>query len=135
MEFPKYSVWKEAGIMALGQAICVTLMVGIFALLDKYDTSVLLGGIAGGIFGIAYFMSMVVCANIATKKALKQDVKGGQAFMQMSYTLRMVGLFAALVLCAMTKRFNLLTLVLPIVFVRPIVGVAELNERRGGKQA
>lgn len=135
MEFPKYSVWKEAGIMALGQAICVTLMVGIFALLDKYDTSVLLGGIAGGILGIAYFMSMVVCANIATKKALKQDVKGGQAFMQMSYTLRMVGLFAALVLCAMTKRFNLLALVLPIVFVRPIVAVAELIERRGGKQA
>lgn len=135
MEFPKYSVWKEAGIMALGQAICVTLMVGIFALLDKYDTSVLLGGIAGGILGIAYFMSMVICANIATKKALKQDVKGGQAFMQMSYTLRMVGLFAALVLCAITKRFNLLALVLPIVFVRPIVGVAELIERRGGKQA
>ncbi len=135
MEFPKYSVWKEAGIMALGQAICVTLMVGIFALLDKYDTSVLLGGIAGGILGIAYFMSMVICANIATKKALKQDIKGGQAFMQMSYTLRMVGLFAALVLCALTKRFNLLALVLPIVFVRPIVGVADLIERRGGKQA
>lgn len=134
MEFPKYSVWKETGIMALGQAICVTVMVFIFALLDKYDISVLLGGIAGGILGIAYFLSMVICANIATKKALEQDVKGGQTLMQMSYTLRMVGLFVALVLCALTKQFNLLALALPIVFVRPIIGVADLIRRKGGNQ-
>jgi len=135
MDFPKYSIWKEVGIMALGQAICVTVMVCIFALLDKYDISVLLGGIAGGILGIAYFLSMVICANIATKKALAQDVKGGQALMQMSYTLRMVGLFGALALCALTKLFNLLALALPIVFVRPIMGVADLLRRKGGKQA
>ena len=134
MEFPKYSVWKETGIMALGQAICVTVMVFIFALLDKYDISVLLGGIAGGILGIAYFLSMVICANIATKKALEQDVKGGQTLMQMSYTLRMVGLFVALVLCALTKQFNLLALALPIVFVRPSIGVADLIRRKGGNQ-
>lgn len=134
MEFPKYSIWKETGIMALGQALCVAVMVGIFALLGKYDISVLLGGIVGGILGIAYFMSMVICANIATKKALEQDIKGGQALMQMSYTLRMVGLFGALALCALTKQFNLLALALPIVFVRPIMDVADLIRRKGGKQ-
>lgn len=135
MEFPKYSVWKEAGVIALGQAICVTVMICVFALLDKYDTSVLLGGIVGGILGIVYFLSMVICANIATKKALAQDVKGGQTFMQMSYTLRMVGLFGALALCAITKQFNLFALVLPIVFVRPIIGVADFIRRKGGNEA
>lgn len=134
MEFPKYSVWKETGIVAVGQTICVAVMVGVFALLGKYDISVLLGGIVGGILGIAYFLSMVICANIATKKALAQDVKGGQALMQTSYMLRMVGLFGALVLCALTKRFHLLALVLPIVFVRPIVGVADLLKRKGEKK-
>ncbi len=134
MDFPKYSVWKETGIMAIGQAICVSVMVGVFALLDKYDISVLLGGIVGGILGIAYFLSMVICANIATKKALEQDVKGGQTLMQMSYTLRMVGLFGALALCALTKQFNLLALALPIVFVRPIIGVTDLIRRKGGNQ-
>jgi hypothetical protein len=134
MEFPKYSVWKETGIVALGQTICVAVMVGVFALLGKYDISVLLGGIVGGILGIAYFLSMVICANIATKKALAQDVKGGQALMQTSYMLRMVGLFGALVLCALTKRFHLLALVLPIVFVRPIVGIADLLKRKGEKK-
>jgi len=135
MDFPKYSVWKETGIMALGQTLCVAVMVGIFALLGKCDISVLLGGIVGGILGVAYFMSMVICANIATKKALAQDVKGGQALMQTSYILRMVGLFGALALCALTKLFNLLALALPIVFVRPIMGVADLLRRKGGKQA
>lgn len=134
MSFPKYSVWKETGIMAIGQAICVSAMTGVFALLNKYDTSVLLGGIAGGILGIAYFISMVICANIATKKALEQDVKGAQSLMQLSYILRMVGLFGALALCAMTKQFNLLALALPIVFVRPIMGVADIIRRKGGQQ-
>ena len=134
MDFPKYSVWKEAGILALGQAVCVSAMVGVFALLGKYDSSVLLGGITGGVLGIAHYMSMVICANIATKKALEQDVKGGQSVMQLSYTLRMIGLFAALVLCALTKKFHPLALVLPIVFVRPIIGVADLIKRKGGKQ-
>lgn len=134
MEFPKYSVWKEAGIMALGQTACVTVMVCIFALLDKYDVSVLLGGIVGGVLGTAYYVSMVICASIAAKKALAQDVKGGQALMQMSYILRMVGLFGALALCAMTKRFNLLALALPIVFVRPIIGAVDHISRKGGKQ-
>lgn len=135
MEFPKYSVWREAAVMALGQTVCVSAMIGIFALLNQYDSSVLLGGIAGGILAMAYFMSMVICANIATKKALAQDVKGGQALMQLSYTLRMVGLLGALALCALTKRFNLVALVLPTVFVRPIVGVADRIGRKGGKQA
>lgn len=134
MEFPKYTIWKETGIMALGQALCVAVMVCIFALLDKYDISVLIGGIVGGFLGIAYFLSMVVCANIATKKALEQDVKGAQTLMQLSYVLRMVGLFGALVLCALTKQFNLLALALPIVFVRPIIGVTDLIRRKGGKQ-
>ncbi len=134
MEFPQYSIWKETGIMALGQALCVAVMVCIFALLDKYDISVLIGGIVGGFLGIAYFLSMVVCANIATKKALEQDVKGAQLLMQMFYALRMVGLFGALVLCALTKQFNLLALALPIVFVRPIMGVTDLIRRKGGKQ-
>jgi len=134
MDFPKYSVWKETVILALGQAVCVSAMVGVFALLDKYDISVLLGGIAGGILAIAHYVSMVICANIATKKALQQDVKGGQAIMQMSYMLRMVGLFGALVLCALTKQFHPLALVLPIVFVRPIISVADMIRRKGGKQ-
>jgi len=73
MDFPKYSVWKETVILALGQAVCVSAMVGVFALLDKYDISVLLGGIAGGILAIAHYVSMVICANIATKKALQQE--------------------------------------------------------------
>ena len=134
MEFSRSSVWKETGIMALGQAICVTAMVGVFALLGKFDFSVLLGGIAGGILGIAYYVSMVICAGVAAKKALAQDVKGGQALMQTSYILRMVGLFGALALCALTKRFNLLALAVPIVCVRPIIGAADLISRKRGKQ-
>ena len=135
MEYQKYSIWRETGIIALGQVICVAAMLGVFMLLGRFDMSVLLGGIVGGVLGVVYYMTMVICANIATKKALDQDVKGGQAVMQLSQLLRMIGLFAVLVACALTKQMNLLALALPIVFVRPILGVADMIQRKGGSSS
>jgi len=135
MEYQKYSIWRETGIIALGQVICVAAMLGVFMLLGRFDMSVLLGGIVGGILGVVYYMTMVICANIAMKKALDQDVKGGQAVMQLSQLLRMIGLFAVLVACALTKQMNLLALALPIVFVRPILGVADMIQRKGGSSS
>ena len=135
MEYQKYSIWRETGIIALGQVICVAAMLGVFMLLGRFDMSVLLGGIVGGVLGVVYYMTMVICANIAMKKALDQDVKGGQAVMQLSQLLRMIGLFAVLVACALTKQMNLLALALPIVFVRPILGVADMIQRKGGSSS
>lgn len=132
MEFPKYSFFKETASIAVGMVICVAAMIGVYALLGRYDTSVLLGGAVGGLLAMAYYLSMVICANIATKKALEQDVQGGQKLMQLAHPIRLAVLFGLLVLCALTKKFNLLALVLPIVFVRPILGVADLISRKKG---
>ena len=40
-------VLKETVTMALGQALCVALMLGVFALLGRLDDTVLLGGLLG----------------------------------------------------------------------------------------
>ena len=132
MEFSKHSILKETAKIGLGMSICVACMIGVYALIGKYDLSVLLGAIVGGALAMGYYVSMVICADIAAKKALQQDVKGGEALMRVAHIVRMVVLFGAWVLCALTKRFDLIALVLPVVFVRPIMGVVDQLSRKGG---
>ena len=42
-------VLKETAIVTLGQTICVSVMLGVYALLGNFDRSIWLGGICGGI--------------------------------------------------------------------------------------
>ena len=89
MESRKFVIRKTLLIL-LGQAVCVAIMLGIFYLLGRFDRSVVLGGIFGGLIATANFFFMAVGATLAADKAEKQDVKGGQATIQASYIGRLV---------------------------------------------
>lgn len=123
---------KETGLVAAGQLICCGLMVGIFSLAGKFDISVITGAAVGASIATLNFFIMALCAGIAADKAEQQDVKGGQALIQMSYMGRLIGLFAILALCAKSGMFHLLALVLPLAFTRPILTIAEQISRKGG---
>lgn len=122
----------ETGIIALGEAIGVALMIGVFALLGKYDTSVLLGGIAGGVIAVANFFAMAVVTTLAADRAEQQDVEGGKKLVQGSYPIRMIALVAALFLCAKSGYFHVVALALPLVFVRPTITLAEFFRKERG---
>ena len=109
-------------------------MILVFVLLGKYDTSVLLGGIAGACIATANFFFMSLFANLAADKAEAQDVTGGQKLIQLSYMGRMAGLLLVLVLCAKSGIFHVLALAIPLVFTRPVLTVAEIFKKKGGNQ-
>ena len=128
---PRKFVLKETGIVALGQALCVSGMVGIFALLGKLDTPVWLGGIAGGLLATANFFFMAMAACVASEKAVEQNVKGGQLTMRLSYMIRLIVLFVVLFALIKSGLCNVLTAVLPLVFTRPVLFVAEFFRKSG----
>ena len=128
-------VFKETGIVAAGQVICVAAMLGIFALLSKFDRSVLLGGITGGALAILNFFFMAVSTSLAADKAEKQDVKGGQMLVRISYFVRIAVLFIVMFACLKSGLFNLIALLLPLLFTRPVLTVAEFFRKSGEKQA
>lgn len=121
----------ETGIIALGQALCVAAMIGIFALLGHFDRSVLIGGIAGGILATLNFLFMAIVASLAADKAQEQNVKGGQAMIQTSYMVRMVILFIILFALVKSGLCNVITVVLPLAFTRPILTIAEFFRKSG----
>ncbi len=128
-------VIKETAIVALGQALCVGIMLGIFALLGKFDTSVWLGGIAGGVLAVANFFFMAIAASIASEKAVNQDVKGGQLTMRLSYMLRLAVIFIILFALVKSGACHVITSVLPLAFTRPVLFVAEFFRKSGETKA
>jgi len=128
-------VLRQTGTVAIGEAICVAVMLGVFALLGKFSMAVLLGGIAGGLLAVANFFFMALAVDRAADKAEQQDVKGGQLLIRNSYMIRLICLFALLFLGAKSGWFDIFALVLPLVFVRPTITAAEFFRKKGEKKA
>ena len=125
---------KNIAVVAAGQAICVAAMIAVFAIFGQWNRAVILGGLVGGLIAFINHLLMVVFVNKAADKAEQQDVAGGQKLIQLSYMGRLAGLFVALILCAKSGWFNVLALVIPLAFTRPILTVYELMMKRGGSQ-
>ena len=124
-------VLLETGIVALGQAICAGIMIGIFALLGKFDRSIWLGGIAGSLLAVANFFFMAIATNSAADRAQNQDIKAGKATIKLSYTTRLLVMGVLLFVLAKTGHCNALALVAPLLFVFPIIMVIEFFRKAG----
>lgn len=134
MDNRKYILSQTLTVL-VGELILSALMVGIFAVLGYFDISVLLGAIAGSVIATANHFLLVLGVMAASAKAEQQDVKGGQALVQMSYMGRLIGLFLALILCAKSGVFNLIALAIPLAFTRPVLTLAEIFNKKGGNEA
>ena len=126
-------VLKQTGIVALGELVGTGVMIGIFALLGAFDMGVLLGGVVGAAVATGNFLAMAIGVNIAADKAEKQNVKGGQATVKSSYLLRTVVMFLILFAFAKSGLCNAIALVVPLIFVRITLTVAEFFRRKPGE--
>ena len=118
-------VFHETGIIASGEVICLALMLAVYALLGRFSREVLLGGIIGALLAVLNFFFMAMGASMAADKAVNQDVKGGQKQIKLSYFIRMIAIFVILFACVKSGLCNALASVLPLLFVRPVITVAE----------
>lgn len=122
----------ETAIIFAGELICSAAMVGIFALLDSFDRTVLLGAVVGALAATLNFLFMAIVASLAADKAQQQqNVKGGQAMIQSSYFLRMIVLFVVFFAFAKSGLCNVIAMVVPLVFVRPILTIVEFFRKSG----
>lgn len=127
-------ILRQTGEIALGVALCTGLMLVIYYGLGKFSTKVLWGAIAGFALGVLNFLSMAVIASRAADKAQEQDVRAGKVLMQGSYLGRMVLLFVILVVLAKAGLCDPLAMVIPLVFVRPVITVVELTVKKKSKE-
>ena len=124
-------VLKETALIAAGELVCVAVMCVVYALIGKFALPVVLGGLVGLLVATGNFFFMAMAATLAADKAEAQDVEGGKKLMKGSYPIRMLVMAAVLILCAKSGFFNVVALVLPLLFVRPALTVAEFLNRKG----
>ena len=132
MNSRKYVI-QETLRVALGVAVCVAAMIGIFALLGQFSREVVLGGIVGGLVAVGNFFFMAVGVTLAADKAENQDVKAGKALVSSSYTIRLIVMAVVLFAAAKSGYCNVFALVIPLVFVRPVLTVGEFFRKSGEK--
>ncbi len=123
-------VYHETAIIAIGEVLLTALMVGVFALIGKFDISVLLGAIVGCVVTVANFFFMAVVASLAADRAQKQDVEGGKKLLKASQLYRLLAVGGILAACAISKKFDVIAMVIPLLFVRPILLISEFFRKK-----
>ena len=126
-------IFGEIAIMAVGQAVCIAAICGIYALLDQFAWSVLWGGVYGAAVVIANYFFMAVGVVLAAEKAEEQKVSAGKALIRSSYLLRTVIMAVLLFIGAKSGKFDLIAMLLPLALFRPILMVGEFFRKKGEK--
>lgn len=123
-------VLKETGRIAIGELVCVAVMLGVFALLNRLDSSVWLGAAAGMVLAVGNFFFMAVTTGMAVDRAKEDDAKTGKRLVQTSQTVRLLVLAVLLFALGKSGLCNVLSLLLPLAFVRPAMMVMEFFRKK-----
>ena len=126
----KKVVFRETGIIAIGELVCSCLMVGIFAALGYFTLSVLWGALFGSLVMTVNYFFMAVTVSVATDRAAQGQVKQAQKTVQLSSTVRLLCMGGAMLL-AIKLGTNPIATVLPLAFARPILLLAEFFRKKG----
>ena len=123
-------VFKETAIVAVGELICSGIMVGIFAALGHFQWNVLWGALAGSAVMIANYFFMAVTVSLAADRAERGEVDQAKKMVQLSSAFRLVAMGLILFL-GIRLGANVIALVLPLCFARPILMLAEFFRKKG----
>lgn len=127
----KKLVFTQTLRLLIGLAICLGAMFGIYGLLGRFSSAVLLGGLLGLVLATLNFFFMAVGTTLAADQAEKQDVKGGKVLLQTSMWIRHILIFVIVFAFKKSGWCDLLPMVLPLLFVRPVLTFGEFFCKKG----
>jgi len=116
-----------------GEAVCIALMLGIYALLHKLTAAVLLGALAGGIVAIGNFFFLAMGVARAADKAVETgNAAKAQAEIRGGTMGRLLVVFLLLFVILKSGYCDPIAAVLPLVFVQLSIRVTEFFRKDGG---
>lgn len=123
-------VFQETAIMAIGVLLCAGLMVGVFTALGYFQMNVLWGALAGSLVTVGNYFFLAVTVSLATDKAAEGMVEQAQKMIRLSSVVRLAVMAIVLFVCIKLGA-NVLALVLPLVFERPVLMLMEFFRKKG----
>lgn len=128
------SIKKETGHITLGVLAGDAVMLAVFALLKRLDTTVWLGTLLGSAGAIGNFLLMA----LNLQKAMN-DSDRAKFLVQKSYTLRMLGMVAVMIVGFVAPCFHVVAVVVPFLLPSVTIKVMQLlgmfrSENKGGEK-
>jgi len=123
-------VMKETAIVVIGELIFSAVMVGVFAALGYFRMNVLWGALAGSaVMSINYFF-MAITVNMAADRAQQGQLPEAKKMVNISSVVRLICM-GIILLAGIKLGANVIALVLPLAFLRPILMLAEFFRKKG----
>lgn len=139
MRKPDSAVLAQTARVAAGVAILVALMLVVYAIIGRLTPAVICGGLYSGALGVANFLVMgIVVQGITERMAERERTEQEIADMSLqmsnrmkiSYNMRMIALFALLVLGIAVFHFDPVATILASVFPSIVVRILQIMEAR-----
>ena len=108
------TILKETGYIFAVTLIFSALMQSVFLIIGKWNYTVLLGNLLGLCGGVGNFFLM----GLTVQSALNKSQDDAKKFMKLSQSLRMLLLFVVAMVGYLAPCFNLIGVVIPLVFPR-----------------
>ena len=124
-------VLKETAVMAVGPPRPVAATLGHYAPLPHLATLAHRGRTPGGVLAVLNHFFLAMGVVMATQKAQSEDAKGSKGMVQMSFLFRTAVLFVVMFALLKSGLCNVFSLVLPLLFIRPILIVERFFQKDG----
>ena len=141
---PDRTVLRETMRVGLGVLAMTAVMLVVFAVLNRFSISALLGAVYTAILGVLNFFVMgLTVQNIANRAAEKKRdedelaafSKQMEARMKLSRNMRLIALVGLIALGIAVFKFEPLPTILPIVFPSIVIRILQIIEIRKSPQA
>ena len=128
----KKSVYKELLLVTVGILLCSGVMVGIYGLMGKYSIKILLSALCGSFVIIVNYGALAITVTLASRKAEQGNPKGAQSMISLSSMVRLL-VMGVMLFVGVKLGCAVLPLVLPLVFLRPVLMLGELFRKKGDR--
>ncbi len=124
------AVMKETLLVTVGVLLCSGLMVGVFAALGKFSLNVVISALMGSLVIILNYFFLAVTVTLAADKAEQGKTEEAQKMIRLSPVVRLIVMAVALFI-GIKAGGNVIALVLPLVFLRPVLMLGEFFRKKG----
>lgn len=123
----KFSNDMRANIIkvSMGVLILTALMLVIFAVIKKFDITVLWGALLGCGFTILSFLML----SVSVQMSVDRSKNGAQGLMGISYTVRLMLTATMVILAIKLPVFNYIAAVIPLIFPRLVIMILNIGKR------
>ena len=133
--FRNRDVIRQVGCVALGEVVCVALMLLVYALLGQFTAMVLRGALLGCLLAILNFFLLSVVVTRAADRAASTGESARAAFsVQFSAVWRLLGMAAILIAVFRAGLCDPVAALLPLLFIQASIYLTEFFRRDGEKK-